>query len=152
MQTLLSCGFELMPLKFPYKKEKSPILGIIHRPMAQVFFWSEKGKYWNEVWMIVDTGADYTLLPRFLAEDLKIDLEKDCKVFFTQGIGGSERVYFLPKIRVKLGNWERIIPVGFLKRNEVPPLMGRQLFLETFETLFSSEHTVTFSQKKPARG
>ena len=31
--------------------------------------------------MIVDTGADYTLLPRFLAEDLKIDLEKDCKVF-----------------------------------------------------------------------
>lgn len=116
--------------------------------MAQVFFWSKKGKYWSEVWTIVDTGADYTLLPRFLAEDLKIDLERECKVFLTQGIGGSERVYFLPKIRVRLGKWERVIPVGFLERNEVPPLMGRHLFLETFETLFSSDHIVTFSQKK----
>lgn len=33
-------------------------------------------------------------------------------------------------------------------RNEIPPLMGRHLFLETFETLFSSDHTVSFSTKK----
>lgn len=33
------------------------------------------------------------------------------------------------------------------KRNEIPPLLGRQLFLETFETLFSSNHTVSFSTK-----
>ena len=98
--------------------------------------------------MIVDTGADYTLLPRFLAEDLKVDLEKDCRVFLTQGVGGSERVYFLPKIKVTLGKWKRTIPVGFLERNEIPPLMGRHLFLETFEALFSSNHTVSFSQKK----
>jgi len=137
-----------MVLKFPYKKEKSPILGTIYRPMAQVFLWSEKGKYWSEIWMIVDTGADYTLLPRFLAEDLKIDLEKECKVFSTQGVGGSERVYFLPKIKVKLGKWERIIPIGFLERNEIPPLMGHHLFLETFESLFSSDHKVSFWQKR----
>lgn len=98
--------------------------------------------------MIVDTGADYSLLPRFLAQDLKIDLEEECKAFSTQGIGGSEKVFFLPKIKVKLGKWERVIPVGFLERDEVPPLMGRHLFLETFETLFSSDHTGSFSQKK----
>lgn len=137
-----------MALKFPFKREKSPILGTIYRPMAQVFFWSKKGKYWSEVWMIVDTGADYTLLPRFLAEDLKVDLEKECKVFLTQGIGGNERVYFLPQIKAKLGKWERVIPVGFLGRNEVPPLMGRHLFLETFETRFSSSHIVSFLPPK----
>jgi len=136
-----------MVLKFPFRKEKSPIFGTIYRPVCKVSFWSERGQYWAEVWMIVDTGADYTLLPRYLAEDLGIDLEKDCKVFVTEGIGGSERVYFLPEIKAKLGDWKRIIPLGFLERDEVPPLMGRQLFLETFETHFSTDHMVSFSQK-----
>ena len=136
-----------MALKFSFKKEKSPILGTIYRPVAQVSIWSEKGKHWSKIWMIVDTGADYTLLPRYLANDLKVSLEKDCKIFPTQGIGGSERVYFLPKIKAKLGKWERTIPIGFLERDEIPPLMGRHLFFETFETLFSTNHTVTFYEK-----
>lgn len=97
--------------------------------------------------MIVESGADYTLLPRFMADKLNVNLEKDCKIFSTYGVGGGERVYFLPKIKVKLGDWKRMIPVGFLERNEIPPLMGRQLFLETFETLFSSNHTISFSVK-----
>ena len=96
--------------------------------------------------MIVDTGADYTLLPRFMADRLGINLEKDCQVFHTYGVGGGERVYFLKKAKVKLGQWERNIPLGFLERNEIPPLMGRHLFLETFKTSFSPNHTVSFSQ------
>lgn len=136
-----------MALKFSFKKEKSLILGNIYRPVARVFFWSANINNWMAVRMIVDTGADYTLLPRFMANRLGVDLEKDCKVFTTYGIGGGERVYFLAKIKVRLGNWERIIPIGFLERNEIPPLMGRHLFLETFETLFSSDHTVAFSTK-----
>lgn len=136
-----------MVLKFPFRIEKSTILGLIHRPIAQVLFWSDKQREWTEVWMIVDTGADYSLLPRFMAQELKIDLEKDCKIFSTYGVGGKERVYFLPKIKVKLGKWKRTIPVGFLERNEIPPLMGRHLFLETFEVLFSPNHILTFSSK-----
>jgi len=136
-----------MVLKFPFKKEQSFILGTIYRPVARVVFWSKREKNWLAVRMIVDTGADYTLLPRFMADRLGVNLEKDCQVFHTYGVGGGERVYFLPKTKVKLGDWERIIPVGFLERNEVPPLMGRHLFLETFETLFSSDHIVSFSPK-----
>lgn len=134
-----------MAVKFAFRVEKSTILGKIHRPVAQVFFWSKADKKWTEIWMIVDTGADYTLLPRFMANNLGVELEKDCRIFTTFGIGGDERVYFLPKIKARVGNWERIIPVGFLERNEIPPLMGRHLFLETFESLFSSDHILTFS-------
>lgn len=136
-----------MVLKFPFRKEKSSILGTIYRPIARVLFWSDKDNDWMALRMIVDSGADYTLLPRFMAGRLGINLEKDCKTFTTFGIGGGERVYFLPKIKVKLGNWERFIPIGFLERNEIPPLLGRHQFLETFETLFSSNHTITFSTK-----
>lgn len=137
-----------MVLKFAYKEERSCILGKIFRPVAQVFFWSDKKGKWSEIWMIVDSGADYTLLPRFMADELGVDIKRDCKIFSTYGIGGRERVYFLPKVKIKLGEWERIIPVGFLERNEVPPLLGRHLFMETFETVFSTDHIVSFSVKK----
>jgi len=133
-----------MSLKFPFRKEKSSILGLIYRPVAQVFFWSSQTREWQEVWMIVDSGADYTILPRFMADELGIDLETECRVFNTYGIGGGEKVYFLPKMKVKLGNWERIIPVGFLERDEIPPLMGRHLFMETFDTEFTKKHMVIF--------
>lgn len=136
-----------MALKFPFRKEKSPILGTIYRPVARVLFWSKKNGSWIASRMIVDTGTDYTLLPRFMAGRLGVNLEKDCQIFTTYGIGGAERVYFLSKIKVQLGNWERIVPVGFLERDEIPPLLGRHLFLETFETLFSSNHIVSFSVK-----
>lgn len=136
-----------MALTFRFDKDFSPILGEIHRPIAQVFFYSSKKRKWYEVWMIVDTGADYTLLPKYYSRRLGVNLYKECKLFETSGIGGEEKVYFLKSIKVKLGEWERNVPVGFLDRDDIPPLMGRHLFIETFETLFSSNHTVRFSVK-----
>lgn len=133
-----------MPLKFPFRKERSSILGAIYRPVAQVFFWSKQTKDWSEVWMIVDSGADYSLLPRYMADELGVNLETDCRKFATYGIGGGEKVYFLPKIKVKLGDWKRIIPVGFLERDEIPPLLGRHSFMETFNTEFTKKHIVIF--------
>lgn len=136
-----------MDLKFTFERTRSPIFGEIHRPVAQAFFYSKVKNKWYEIWLIVDTGADYTLLPRYFSERLGINLKKDCKRFKTSGIGGNEKVYLLKKIKVKLGSWERIIPIGFLDRDEIPPLLGRHQFLETFEAIFSSDHTLTFSGK-----
>lgn len=135
-----------MVLSFKFRREKSVLFGEIYRPVAQVFFWSAKKNKWRAVWMIVDTGADYTLLPRYLARGLGIDLEREGKAYSTSGIGGGEKVYLLKEgWRVKLGRWEQKIPVGFLERDEIPPLLGRQDFLEKFDTLFSKKHTVSFS-------
>ena len=136
-----------MALTFPFEKSNSPLFGNIYRPVAQVYFYSENKKRWYETWMIVDTGADYTLLPKYFSERLGIDLKQDCKVFNTSGIGGNEKVYLNNKTKGRLGPWERVIPVGFLNRNEIPPLLGRRQFLETFESLFSSNHKLTFSVK-----
>ena len=133
-----------MNLSFPFRKEKSPIFGYIYRPIAYVSFWSRRYKMWGEITVIVDTGADYTLLPYYLAEVFGIDLETEARPFSTQGVGGKETVYVVPKHNVLLGAWERTIPVGFLERNTIPPVMGRHLFLETFETLFSKNQAVVF--------
>lgn len=137
-----------MALTFVYERSNSPILGTIYRPVAKVFFLNSRKNRWYETWMIVDTGADYTLLPKYFAKRLSIDLCSDCRIFNTAGIGGAEKVYFTQAVKVKLGTWDRIVPVGFLDRDEIPPLLGRHLFLETFEALFASNHTLAFSDKK----
>src|SRR3989344_3976560 len=111
-----------MALTFPFEKSNSPLFGNIYRPVAQVYFYSENKQRWYETWMIVDTGADYTLLPKYFSERLGVNLARDCKIFETSGIGGREKVYLYNKMKVKLGSWERIIPVGFLSRDNIPPL------------------------------
>jgi hypothetical protein len=94
--------------------------------------------------MLVDTGADYSLLPKIYANHLGIMVERDCHVFETMGIGGAERVYLLQRWPMRLGPWNREIPLGFLSRNDVPPLLGRQACLEIFRvTLF--RHRTAFS-------
>lgn len=132
-------------LKFPFQRRRSAIFGQVYRPIVKVSFWSNKIAQWIEIIMIVDTGADYTLLPRFYSRDLGIDLKKQCIPYSTAGIGGIEKVYIFKKAKVKLGNWERIIPIGFLNRDNIPPLLGRQGFLETFKVSFY-KHITYFSE------
>lgn len=133
-----------MPISFPFRKEKSPIFGNIHRPVAEVFFKEKLHNLWQPVTMIVDTGADYTLLPLFLAEELGANLAKDCQTIITQGVGGTSKVYLLKnKIEARIGYLNRRIPLGFLDNDYIPPLLGRQEFLETFRVIFEKFH-VTF--------
>lgn len=133
-----------MSISFPFKEENSPIFGKIRRPIAQVYFNDKKHDLWQPVTMIVDTGADYTLLPLFLAEELGVDLGKDCKTITTQGVGGTSKVYLLKnKIEARIGDLKRQIPLGFLDNDYIPPLLGRQEFFETFKVVFE-KFSVTF--------
>ncbi len=125
-------------IKFPYEKEHSQIFGLIRRPIVKVGFWSKKFNRWLEFTMIIDTGADYTLFPHSKAEDLGVDLEKECLIFQTSGIGGTEKVYLFKKIEMKLGKWIETVPVGFLDRDDIPPLLGRFKCIDRFDFLFSN--------------
>jgi len=127
-----------MKLSFPYESEKSQIFGTVRRPIANVSFWSKKRKRWFNYMMIVDTGADYTLLPYSASEDLDVVLEKEAKEFRTFGIGGSETVYLIQNFKIKIGKIDLAIPVGFLSRDDIPPLLGRQECLNKFNLLFSN--------------
>lgn len=127
-----------MKISFPYKEEHSNIFGSIKRPVAIVSFWSVKFEKFLDFTFIVDTGADYTLFPYSKAADLGIKPEKDCHLFRTLGIGGEEKVFLLPKIKMRLGREERYLPVGFLKRDNIPPLLGRYKCLDVFSVSFSS--------------
>lgn len=121
--------------------------GHIWRPMAKVTLKSPKEEKLVTVWMVVDTGADYTLLPRHFSEKLRISLEKDCFKDVTFGVGGNQVVYFCKsKIEVEIDHLKRRIPLAFVDNNEVPALLGRLGFLETFDTEFLKSHVVVFKE------
>lgn len=73
---------------------------------------------------------------------LGIDLSRECSVETTLGVGGAETVYQHKNLPVKIGNWEKKIPVGFLERDDVPPLLGRLKCLETIHIHFKNKKSV----------
>lgn len=136
-----------MKISFPYETKPSSIFKIVKRPIAKVNFWSKKFNRYLEYLMIVDTGADYTLFPLSAAQELGIKLRKECQIFKTAGVGGEERVYLFKKAKMKLGDWEVNVPIGFLGREDIPPLLGRQSCLNKLDVRFFHFTTVFVTLK-----
>ncbi len=134
-----------MDVKFPFEHVGKSFFGPVYRPIAKVSLKSIKTNMWAETWMVVDTGADFTILPRYLSEDLTISLEDDCLKDETFGVGGTQAIYLCKqRIQARIGTLERDIPLAFFDSNEVPALLGRLGFLETFTTEFLKTHIVVF--------
>lgn len=85
----------------------------------------------------MDSGADYTILPRRHVRDLGLPPAREARLLPGEGIGGREPVPFVRRWAFRLGPWERPIPLGFLLNDRVPPLLGRMGCLDAFKvTLF----------------
>lgn len=117
-------------------------LGKIYRPYLHVFFYSAARKAWQPIEVLVDTGADYTLLPKRYAEILGINISSDCHPETTIGVGGTETVYQYRKLPIKISHWKKTIPVGFLERDGIPPILGRLLTLENLKLVMTNFRTV----------
>jgi predicted aspartyl protease len=124
--------------KFNFKPQTTHQLGHIWRPEIEISCWSDRHTEWQRYSVLIDTGADYTMLPRYVAALLGIELA-GYTTTQTTGIGGTQKVYFVPEVTIKVGNAEREIPVGFVDSNQVPPLLGRHACLDTF-TLVLDHH------------
>jgi hypothetical protein len=137
-----------MVITFKYKQEASPLFGTIYRPIADVLLQNRKTGRWQPVTMLVDSGADYTLLPRWYTVPLGVDLARDCEQRSTTGVGGAVEVYLFRHLLIQVGPWKRNIPVGFLAGGEIPPLLGRQGCLDSF-TITLARQQVYFTEQLP---
>lgn len=136
----------MLETHFPFTKVGKTYLGEVYRPYARIELSSDKIGEWVPIEAVVDTGADYTLLPRRYSFLLGIDLMADCLPETTLGVGGSETIYLYKKgVKVRLGDWKAEVPLGFLERDDVPPLLGRLGCLEVFELMFK-DHTTFFKR------
>ena len=131
-----------MKLVFPFQYITTNTFGKIYRPYARIHvFKKDLGIYLERI-LVVDTGADFTIFPRKDAYLFGIDLGKETILEETFGIGGKEKIYLYKKLKIKLGDKALQIPAGFLDRNDIPALLGRQHFLELLKVSFEKHNTV----------
>lgn len=126
----------------PFTYKGKSYLGKIFRPYLHLFLYSKARKTWQPVEMLADTGADYTLLPKLFGPILGINFSTDCKAETTVGVGGSETVYQYKNLPIKISSWETKIPVGLLKRDDFPPVLGRLDCLEKLELMMKNFKTI----------
>ncbi|MBI4670613.1 MAG: retropepsin-like domain-containing protein [Chloroflexi bacterium] len=131
-----------MPLTFRFQEIPSHSFGRIYRPVAVVEFEHKTDAFWLPIRMIVDTGADFSILPRSFALPLGVDLA-DCELQQTQGIGGNANLFLYRGQMARMGKYTRKIPIGFLDQEAGPALLGRHEFFETFRVIFA-ERQVKF--------
>lgn len=133
-------------LEIPYKDEESKIFGKIKRPRIDLELFSNLKREWTLIEdALVDTGADMSLVPRYLGELLVEDISKG-KYIEIKGIHPSSVVIaFLHRLKAKIGNKEILLPVAISDSNDVPSVLGRVDGLDFFHANFSKGRKLILS-------
>lgn len=116
----------------PYERRPSAIFGALTRPVVYVELYSAAFQEWIACTMVVDTGADYCVLPSRVALHLGIK-RNHCERQTASGIGGQQTVWLCRAVRLRLGPWELHVPMGIVERDDLPPLLGRSHCLDVFD-------------------
>jgi predicted aspartyl protease len=126
---------------FKFAKENSSSLGIVYRPIAKVGLKDATGEHF-ELSMLVDSGADITILSKRIGDIMGLDVEQgEAKVF--RGIAG-EIIAYVHKIPLTMNGREVDTRVAFAL-SEVPNLLGRLDIFKNFEISFRKEEDFCFS-------
>ncbi len=119
-------------MKFRYKKLGARFV----RPIIPVEILFEKQAVRYEV--LVDSGADCTLLPSEIGELLGIDVESGRKDRIG-GITGGGMPFFIHQVLLRVGGWTFEVPVGFMPG--MPDfeygVVGQGGFFDLFEVTFN---------------
>src|SRR5579859_6208199 len=120
---------------FPYRKIRTDI-GIIPYPLITVKLFAKKQLI--DIDFVVDTGADITTLPKYLASELSIDLTK-LERGSSQGIGEGRIQTWETKIKIIIGNLDLKIRCSFVSSNKIPPLLGKLDIFDRFNLYFDND-------------
>lgn len=86
----------------------------------------------------MDTGADMTTLPGFMATELGISL-KSLPKSRSQGIGKEPTRTWETRIWLKIGDTAFQAPCSFVASNKIPPLLGKAGVFDRFNLFFDND-------------
>ena len=126
---------------FKYARENSSTLGFVYRPITKVGLRDSNGEMF-ELSMLVDSGADISILSKRIGDIMGLDVEQgEAKVF--RGIVG-ELIAYVHKIPLFINGKKVETRVAFAL-SEVPNLLGRLDIFKNFEISFRKEEEFCFS-------
>ncbi len=112
--------------QFKYKEEKSDIFGNVKRPVIKLEIYSELTKSWLILEnVLVDSGADISLLPRDIGESLVKDITEGREVKLRGIVPFIRLPGFIHKLKLKLNGAEFEAPVVIVDSEYAHPIFGR---------------------------
>jgi len=120
-------------IEFEFEKAQTQRLGEILIPTIPVTIVGPKRRL--NVFMLLDSGADLSLVPYSVGETigLELDIEKRSEV---QGIGEGIVPYILSPLRIKIVEVEIPVRIGWALIEEVPFILGRLDVFQKFSVEF----------------
>ena len=123
-------------MKFPYIERESRIFGSILKPIIDIEILSEKYGLWCGIEsVLVDTGADITLIPSSIGKGLVDDLYSGTKAAI-KGITPFELIVYIHNLKVRVANKEFETKVAIADSDDVPAVLGRFEALDIFNARF----------------
>ncbi len=134
---------------FRYRKERSDLLGIIYRPVAEVYFEDKEGNQLAS-FMYIDSGADITLIPRALGKNLGLEFDEK-EIRKVRGLGDVSIPVIIKKVRMRIGNHQLEARIAWALEEGVPPLLGRTDVFDKFDIKFRQEDRIIEFEVKLVR-
>ncbi|MFH1562529.1 MAG: retropepsin-like aspartic protease [Nitrospirota bacterium] len=95
--------------------------------------------------LLVDSGADITLIPKKVGKELGFALKEGEEINSLGGVSGSTAIVYR-QLKLRIGKFEFDAPVAWaLLEEKVPLLLGREVVFDKFDIEFKqAERKVIF--------
>lgn len=127
-----------MSIKLPYYREvlrnSKGIIKSQLRPKIKIRIFNKK-RHVN-VLALIDSGADYCLFPKGIAEIIGIENIKDGHKLDFFGIKGKPISFYSNNIEIQVGNYKFSCEGYFSYKYKGPPLLGENGFFSIFKVIF----------------
>ena len=126
---------------FAWREELSEFFGKIKRPIAAVSIKSDDGK-WHAITMLIDSGADASVMSRSFGELFGHNIKKGRKVPM-KGFGEQVVIAYVHTMEIKIGKHVIKADVLVADDNNVPNVLGRKDVFNLFEIQFKNRKSLT---------
>lgn len=106
-------------------------------PLVKIQFLNKKNE-WLSLFLIVDSGATISALPKADALSFGIDLEKGKQIVIS-GISNEKLIGWQHQIAIRIENEIFQLPIVFLDVSNAPRIFGRAGIFENFILIFEEK-------------
>jgi len=134
----------MLEIKIPYSPNKSDIFGTIPRPLITIKIFSKIKDTWIPIYdTLADTGADITLIPRYLGEMIVEDITTGKYIEIKGIVPNAVLTGFIHTLKLKVFHKEFETKVVIADSDDARPIFGRFNGLDFFEATFNKGKHIT---------
>jgi predicted aspartyl protease len=131
--------------KYPYRERRSELFGRVDRPLIKVKIFSQTKNLWIPVYdTLADTGADISIIPRYLGEMIVNDITTGKRVEIKGIVPNSRLIAYIHELEIEVVGIKTKLPIAISDSSETNAILGRVKGLNLFNIEFQKGKSVFF--------